>query len=205
MSELDESFAKLLGRQPTDTERQSLYRVRDALGLKNNDALWLVLIALQHYESLYANIPASIKDAASKAAHSAAAQAQAEVNSAVSKLIPTVESAVKEGARSALAQEALGRSMLTLIAGSAIIGLMFAAGMLYGARIFAAAASGGLSWADFWAQVGWSVTIGTAAPGLLLIGAVQFGEEKAWWQYLALLLAIGAIAMPAVRLGTVLF
>jgi hypothetical protein len=97
MSELDDSFAKLLGRQPTDTDRQSLYRVRDALGLKNNDALWLVLIALQHYESLYANIPASIKDAANKAAHSAAAQAQAEVNSAVAKLIPTVQSAVKGG------------------------------------------------------------------------------------------------------------
>ena len=33
MSDLDDSFAKLLGRQPSDAERQSLYRVRDALGL----------------------------------------------------------------------------------------------------------------------------------------------------------------------------
>jgi hypothetical protein len=41
MSELDDSFAKLLGRQPSDAERQQLYTVRDALGLKNNDALWL--------------------------------------------------------------------------------------------------------------------------------------------------------------------
>ena len=39
MSDLDDSFAKLLGRQPSDAERQNLYRVRDALGLKNNDAL----------------------------------------------------------------------------------------------------------------------------------------------------------------------
>jgi hypothetical protein len=51
MNELEDSFAKLLGRQPTDADRQRLYRVRDALGLKNNDALWLVLMALQHYES----------------------------------------------------------------------------------------------------------------------------------------------------------
>ena len=34
MSDPDDSFAKLLGRQPSDAERQSLYRVRDALGLK---------------------------------------------------------------------------------------------------------------------------------------------------------------------------
>ena len=47
MSDLDDSFAKLLGRQPSDAERQSLYRVRDALGLKNNDALWLVLMKMK--------------------------------------------------------------------------------------------------------------------------------------------------------------
>ena len=37
MSELDDSFARLLGRQPTDKERQALYRVRDALRLKSTD------------------------------------------------------------------------------------------------------------------------------------------------------------------------
>lgn len=60
MDDLDQSFAKLLGRQPSDTERQQLYRVRDALGLKNNDALWLVLMALQHYQSSYEEFPGRI-------------------------------------------------------------------------------------------------------------------------------------------------
>lgn len=64
MSELDDSFAKLLGTQPTDKDRQDLYRVRDALGLKSNDALWLVLMALQHYQSQYETFPARIEDAA---------------------------------------------------------------------------------------------------------------------------------------------
>jgi hypothetical protein len=64
VSELDDSFAKLLGTQPTDKDRQDLYRVRDALGLKSNDALWLVLIALQHYQSQYEAFPARIEDAA---------------------------------------------------------------------------------------------------------------------------------------------
>ena len=64
MSELDDSFAKLLGRQPSDAERQQLYTVRDALGLKNNDALWLVLMALQHYQDEYERFPNAIALAA---------------------------------------------------------------------------------------------------------------------------------------------
>ena len=192
MSNLDDSFEKLLGRQPSDAERQNLYRVRDALGLKNNDALWLVLLALQHYQSLYENIPDRIE--------TAAARAQADVTSAIAKLVPAVESAVREGARSALAQEALGRSMITLIAGSVVVGLVFAAGVMYGARIFAVAAAGQLGWAEFWTQIGWSIALGTAAPGLFLIGVVQLDDERTWWQYLALALAVAAVAIPAIRL-----
>jgi len=64
MSELDDSFSKLLGRQPSDVERQQLYKVRDALGLKNNDALWLVLMALQHYQGQYEKFPQVIAQAA---------------------------------------------------------------------------------------------------------------------------------------------
>lgn len=65
MNDLDNSFQKLLGRQPTDAEVQKLYRVRDALELKNNDALWLVLMALQHYETSYERMPKAIETAAS--------------------------------------------------------------------------------------------------------------------------------------------
>jgi hypothetical protein len=60
MPELSESFERLLGRQPTDKEVQDLLRVRDALGIKNNDALWLVLMALQHYQAQYERIPGII-------------------------------------------------------------------------------------------------------------------------------------------------
>lgn len=65
-SSLNDSFAKLLGRQPSDAERQQLYRVRDALELKNNDALWLVLMALQYYQDQYERFPKAIALAASE-------------------------------------------------------------------------------------------------------------------------------------------
>ena len=64
MSDLQTSFEKLLKRQPTDAEVHRLYQVRDALELKNNDALWLVLMALQHYETSYQEMPAAIEAAA---------------------------------------------------------------------------------------------------------------------------------------------
>ncbi len=63
---LDDSFSKLLGRQPSDAERQQLYKVRDALQLKNNDALWLVLMALQYYQDQYERFPKAISLAASE-------------------------------------------------------------------------------------------------------------------------------------------
>jgi len=47
------AFEKLLGRQSTPAEREQLFRVKEALGLRENDALWLILFALQYYESLY--------------------------------------------------------------------------------------------------------------------------------------------------------
>ena len=51
MTDLEDAFERLLGYQPSDQERQRLYRVRDALKLKSSDALWLLLMALQHYET----------------------------------------------------------------------------------------------------------------------------------------------------------
>jgi hypothetical protein len=90
MSDLDDSFAKLLGTQPTDKDRQDLYRVRDALGLKSNDALWLVLMALQYHQSQYETFPARIEAAArgtlQKFENAADAMARAAADSARQKV-----------------------------------------------------------------------------------------------------------------------
>jgi hypothetical protein len=60
----EDAFTKLLGRQPSDKEKQDLLRTRDALDLKNNDAPWQLVMALGHYETLYSRFPALIKQAA---------------------------------------------------------------------------------------------------------------------------------------------
>jgi hypothetical protein len=82
LGELDASFEKLLGRQPTDRERQRLYRVRDALNLKPTDAVWQLLMALEHYETLYEKMPALIAEAARDAMKATRAAAEAESKAA---------------------------------------------------------------------------------------------------------------------------
>ena len=83
MSELDDSFARLLGRQPTDAERQQLYRVKDALGLDISDALWQVLFVLQFYQTQYEKMPAEIARVVDEVTTGAKVAAQAEAHAAM--------------------------------------------------------------------------------------------------------------------------
>ncbi|HDR8993679.1 TPA: hypothetical protein QDA93_006393, partial [Burkholderia vietnamiensis] len=66
MLDVEASFEKLLGRQPSEKEIQSLYRVKNALNIRDNDALWLVLMALESYDTLYRKYPAMISDQVGK-------------------------------------------------------------------------------------------------------------------------------------------
>jgi hypothetical protein len=86
LNALEESFTTLLGRQPSDKERQALLRTRDALNLKNNDALWLVFMALGHYETVYARFPALISRAATDVTERAKAAADAEIKAAAARV-----------------------------------------------------------------------------------------------------------------------
>lgn len=78
MGDIDDSFAVLLGRLPTDKEKQNLYRARDALKIKSTDAVWLLLMALQHYETLYEQIPARIAGATQEVTKMVRATAEVE-------------------------------------------------------------------------------------------------------------------------------
>jgi hypothetical protein len=101
VTDLDDSFAKLLGQQPSDKQRQELYRVRDALGLQGNDALWLVLMALQYYEHLYEQVPARIAGVATATLQSFQSAARAAAETAASETTREFERAVTAVARRA--------------------------------------------------------------------------------------------------------
>jgi hypothetical protein len=126
VGELDDSFSQLLGRQPSDKEKQDLYRVRDALKLKATDAVWLLLMALQHYQTLYEQFPARIAVAArdvTKAVRAAAeAQAKAAQEETKKALIQAVHEAAVKSAENASGAKFL--NWLSIAAGVICVALM---------------------------------------------------------------------------------
>ncbi len=119
MPELDDAFTRLLGRQATDVERQRLLRVQGALGLRNNDALWLVLIALEHYQELYEQVPAEIRKASEAAVAevtvTAAAAAKKASEQAKAELARALNKAAAAAARGATVRQILQWSMLSVL------------------------------------------------------------------------------------------
>ncbi len=100
MTDLNHAFSKLLNRQLTDTEIQELYRVRDALGIENNDALWLLFGGLHEFKSnLVKRVEKVFEECRSTAeAVSAAESKKIETNSAQTqaKLADAVASAANK-------------------------------------------------------------------------------------------------------------
>jgi hypothetical protein len=73
----DKIFERLFERPPTDTELKQLFRLRETLGLRNNDALWQVLVALEFYQRQYERLPVEITKACEAAVASIQVTARA--------------------------------------------------------------------------------------------------------------------------------
>ena len=85
MGKTESAFEKLAGRRPTQASLQRLYQVRDELGLKDDDALWFLLVALEHYQSLYEDMPKTIRAETEKIFASTRSTAEAVANEAIHK------------------------------------------------------------------------------------------------------------------------
>jgi hypothetical protein len=55
-------FEQLVGRKPTEPERERLYRLRQVLGLRDNDAFWSIVMALEHYDAFFRAYPAQLAE-----------------------------------------------------------------------------------------------------------------------------------------------
>ncbi len=129
------AFEKLLGRASTPAEREQLWRVQSALGLRNNDALWLVLYALQFYESLYRQFPREIGKEAKRILDetrtAADASIRASVESAKADLAKAIASAARDVARDAARRQMLQWLVVGMLLGVALLG----AGVAIGVRL----------------------------------------------------------------------
>lgn len=99
MSDLESSFSKLLGRAPNDEERQNLLRVKEALGIKNNDALWLILMALEHYDTRYNKLPREIEESILRVLDSSKEVANASMEASAHAVQEQLAEAVNQAAQ----------------------------------------------------------------------------------------------------------
>ena len=115
------AFQRVVGRLPDEAERARFYALRDALRLRETDALWAIFVALEHYLNLYERFPPMIHAAAREllvecktgtdraladarerldaAARERASAAAAEVAEAASGAREALEKAIQQAAR----------------------------------------------------------------------------------------------------------
>lgn len=60
------AFRRIAGRRPNEAERARFHAVRSELRLRDDDALWALFVALEHYYALYERFPAMIRAAANE-------------------------------------------------------------------------------------------------------------------------------------------
>lgn len=145
---LEDAFTKLVGRQPSEEQRERLYRVRDALGLSDNDAFWSIIMALDHYDSLFRKYPSELAEHTGKCIENARAAfalaAQSEAAHVEKLLSEKVAETSVEIARK-LAEKPVGLHRVTMVLGAVVS---------FGALCVHAGYSLGSSDKPFWAGKG---------------------------------------------------
>ncbi len=175
MNAVEDAFAKLVGRHPSEQERERLYRLRDALGLADNDAFWSIVMALEHYDSFFRRYPGelaaeaartieSARAAFAKAADHEAARVQAVLCEQVART--SVEIAKK------LAERPIGMHRVTLV---------LAAVVAFGALCVSA----GYGWAEAGTPL-WAMKAGELQGNEKLLSVVL--SVPAGWMVFALLI-----------------
>ena len=134
MSELQSSFEKLTGQTLTDADVQRLYRIKNALRLGDNDALWLLLMALDYPVTFYEKLPAQMKQASMEVLNEFRATADAIAKASAEAAKADLAKAVATTAQQ-VASDVVGVKRSRWVATAAIaIGLgvaMVAGGWLY--------------------------------------------------------------------------
>ena len=130
------SFERMLGRAATERERDQLRRVQVELDLRENDALWLVIFALQYYEGLYRQFPKAIAAEAQRVLSETRATAEATIRAGAESAKADLAKAIAITARE-VARDVARRQMIEWL----VIGMLVGAGLL-GVGIYIGAHTG---------------------------------------------------------------
>jgi hypothetical protein len=181
---VEEAFAKVVGRQTSDEERARLYRLRDALGLRDNDAFWSIVMALEYYDSFFRAYPEKLAEETARAIENARAafavaaeKEAAEVERVLSERV--AETSVKIARK--LAERPVGLHRVTTV---------LAAAVAFGALCTAAGYSLAAAPRPF------SVATERSRPGAEQVFALVLAMP-AGWMIFALLVPVAAVGAKA--------
>lgn len=136
-------FAALLGRAPTDAEKLELVRVKEVLDLDNNDALWLLIMGLDHLRARFEHSidgqRRAFEQAVSQRLDETRQTTDALIESARARFLAQFPAALKQAARR-VSIKALGFDGPVVLSGPvagvalalAGLGAIGAAGLAYG-------------------------------------------------------------------------
>lgn len=93
-----EAYKRINGREPKTEEILKFERLTTALETTPDDALLCVLVALDHYETLYATIPGKITDTVSETLREFRASADNEATASIANAKADLAKAVSEAA-----------------------------------------------------------------------------------------------------------
>ena len=169
---------KLLDRELTAGEIDRIHRIKDTLGIADNDALWDIIIAMEYQRSFYEEIPEKISAATTNILQQLASAAEKETTLAQSRL-----------AASVVAQAQKLAIKINVITWGYLGGFTLAALLLYGSLLLWAGYSIGSGQTQPPAlllrmPVGTVISALAVAGGILLgvVAGKEFSERQSGWK-----------------------
>jgi hypothetical protein len=126
--DLETNFGRLVRRAPTATEKERLHHIKSSLGIRDADAIWSILMALQFYDSLYSQYPKAIGAEASRIFGDVKAAAEASLKASIATARADLAKAVGSVARDVARDIARRESIRWAVAGMALGVMLLATG-----------------------------------------------------------------------------
>jgi len=212
---LSKAFREILGREPDDNDRQQLFRIMQAMGVQDNDAIYSIALLLYSYEEKIGRIPDQIKKAAREqqealkaGAELAANQAQAGINESVLALLPNIRADIKSvvgrSASTAIKRIELGQGMFSIWSGGLVAAGLIILGILIDSGVYRYVFTHPKQIQAFQTIYGWQIVIALVVPPFLGLGlyAIEndYSSESKFAGWLVILISIVTFMVPGLRI-----
>ena len=141
-NKIPELFRTIAGREPTKEELQKLMASAQIIGLRNDDAMLLLLATLEVYNGMYSAAPLRIASTIKKVEENARETADSAIRAATANLLPTLTQTLKEASKQTIINLQIKQASLIVMLASLAIALVFFIGFLSGSTVLASLQNG---------------------------------------------------------------